>query len=87
MYYKTIQIRGGMTYTCIMVCVAKKFAKVQLTVRVRPQNLDALNAIGERLMRNQSEMVDRAMEFYVLNGAKADIEATKTTLDAIRKGR
>lgn len=48
-----------------MVAVAKKFRKVQITVRVNPQNLQRLDALGEASTRNRSEMVDRAIEEYV----------------------
>jgi metal-responsive CopG/Arc/MetJ family transcriptional regulator len=49
-----------------MVLVAKKrFTKVQITVRVHPQNLERLDQVGERLFRNRSEMVDRAIEEFL----------------------
>ena len=54
-----------------MECVAKKYPKVQVTVRVHPLNLQRLDAIGEALFRNRSEMIDRAIEEYVERHADA----------------
>ena len=52
-----------------MLTVAKKFPKVQVTVRVNPNNLAKLEAIGEALWKNRSEMIDRAIEEFVQNHA------------------
>ncbi|HEY2585968.1 MAG TPA: ribbon-helix-helix protein, CopG family [Tepidisphaeraceae bacterium] len=48
-----------------MVAVAKKFRKVQISVRVNGQNLDRLDLLGDAAGRNRSEMVDRAIEDYI----------------------
>lgn len=58
-----------------MPAVAKKFPKVQITVRVNPHTLSKLEAIGEREWKNRSEMIDRAIEEYVrLHGGNAAAE-------------
>ena len=48
-----------------MLLVAKKFRKVQITVRVNPQNLERLDTLAESMFRNRSEMIDRAIEYYL----------------------
>lgn len=58
-----------MCYIRIMLAVAKKFPKEQVTIRVNPTNLRKLEAHGERLWKNRSEMIDRAIEEYVTNHA------------------
>lgn len=67
-----------------MVAVAKRFPKHQLTVRVNPANLSRLQATGERLMRNTSEMVDRAIEHYLATRAQQDIADAGKRLADIR---
>jgi hypothetical protein len=58
-----------------MLRVAKKFRKVQVTVRVNPLGLSRLDRIGEMRMKNRSEMIDLAIEEYVRShvGELADV--------------
>lgn len=70
-----------------MVDVAKRFTKQQVTVRVHPQNLAALQSVGEQLMLNTSEMMDRAIEHYLREGAEDDLAEAKARRDTIRSTR
>lgn len=51
-----------------MLLMAKppKSAKQQITIRVNAHFLKLIEQIGERVGRNRSEMIDRAVEEFVL---------------------
>lgn len=71
-------------YSVVMLLVSKR-RRTQITVTLDPDNAKALRAVGDRLMTNFSDMVDKAIVFYLANQARADIDEVRKAKDALRE--
>jgi len=68
-----------------MMLVAKR-RRQQISLTLDPDNVKRLQALGERLFKSTSEMVDRAITHYMRNGAMGDISEVmkeKAEIDAL----